>query len=301
MAQTVTSARHPGGASNFVARGKHMDLYGRPVLMGVLNATPDSFSDAGLYRTVSARVDRGLDLIADGADIIDIGGESAVTNRPAVAVDDEISRVVPVIEGLLTRAEVVVSVDTYKPAVASAAIAAGASIVNDISGLAAPELADICAVTGAALVVMHNRGVPKQRLVDPDLYIDVVEDVLGFLREQTELAERHGVSRQSLIVDPGPDFSKTPAQTIEVLRNVESLSTLGFPVLLPISRKDFIGALLGKPPRERLAGTLAALDHGLSSGVRIFRVHDVAEAKEFLDTRLALAGRFRSPLTKSER
>jgi dihydropteroate synthase len=262
--------------------------------MGVLNATPDSFSDAGLYRTVSERVERGLALIADGADIIDVGGESAVTDKPAVAAEEEIARVVPVIEGLLARAEIVVSVDTYKPAVASAAIAAGASIVNDISGLRDRGLADACSATGAALVVMHNRGVPKQRLVDPNLYADVVGDVVEFLRARTEEAERRGVLKQSLIVDPGPDFSKTPAQTIEVLRNIEAVGQLGFPVLMPISRKDFIGALVHRSPRQRLAGTLAALDHGVNHGAHIFRVHDVAEATAFVAVRRVLASAGRS-------
>ncbi len=182
-----------------------------------------------------------------------------------------------------------VSVDTYKPAVAKAAVAAGASIVNDISGLRAPELAEVCAATDAALVVMHNRGVPKQRLLDTDLYQDVVGDVVEFLRARIAAAEQRGVPRQNLIVDPGPDFSKTPAQTIELLRNIESIGQLGFPLLLPISRKDFIGALVRRPPRERLAGTLAALDHGLRHGADIFRVHDVAEAKSFIAARSALA------------
>jgi dihydropteroate synthase len=280
--------RHGAAAMGFTAQGRHMDVDTAPLLMGVLNATPDSFSDAGLYRTPTERIERGLELVADGADIIDVGGESAVTNRPAVSADDEIARVVPVIEGLAARSEIVISVDTYKPVVADAAIAAGAGIVNDISGLRDPALADTCAATGAALVVMHNRGVPKQRLVDPDLYTDVVGDVVEFLRERTQLAEQHGVPKQSVIIDPGPDFSKTPAQTVEVLRNIDTFKQLGYPVLMPISRKDFIGALLRKPPRARLAGTIAALDHGLTHGAHIFRVHDVAEARAFVSTRTAL-------------
>jgi dihydropteroate synthase len=256
--------------------------------MGVLNATPDSFSDAGLYPTLAARVERGLQLIHDGADIVDVGGESAATDKPAVSAEEEIDRVVPLITELAGRSEIVISVDTYKPRVASAAIAAGASIVNDISGLRDPALADVCAATGAALVVMHNRGVPKQRLTDPQLYDDVVDDVVSFLRERTALAEQRGVAADNVIVDPGPDFSKTPAQTIEVLRNVDVIVNLGYPVLMPISRKDFIGALLQQKPRARLAGTLAALDHGLTHGAHIFRVHEVAEARAFVSTRKAL-------------
>ncbi len=256
--------------------------------MGVLNATPDSFSDAGLYQTVAERIDRGLRLVDDGADIIDVGGESATTDTQAVSVDEEIARVVPVIEGLAMRASTLISVDTYKPDVARAAIKAGASIVNDISGLRDPALAEVCAGYGAGLVVMHNRGVPKQRLLNPELYTGVVEDVLEFLSKRTQCAEERGVQRESLIVDPGPDFSKTPAQTIEVLRHLDVLTQLGYPILLPISRKDFIGALVRRRPRERLAGTLAALDHGVAGGANIFRIHDVAEAHQFIATRGAL-------------
>jgi len=272
----------------FRARGEWIDLRTAPRLMGVLNATPDSFSDGGRYRTLTQRIERGLQLVSDGADMIDVGGESAVTNRPAVGVDEEIARVVPLIEGLLARVQSVISVDTYKPAVAGAAIAAGASIVNDTSGLRDAALADTCAASGAALVVMHTRAAPKRRLQDPGLYGNVVEDVVAFLRERTELAQRRGVPKERLIVDPGPDFSKTPAQTVEALRHVATIARLGYPVLLAISRKDFLGALLGRPPRARLAGTLAALDHGLSSGARIFRVHDVAQARAFISARPAL-------------
>jgi dihydropteroate synthase len=183
-----------------------------------------------------------------------------------------------------------VSVDTYKPAVARAAIAAGASIVNDVSGLRDPELAEVCAQTGAALVMMHTRAAPKQRMQDPDLYEDVVEDVLSFLAERIAVALEAGVAEEQLIVDPGPDFAKTPAQTIEVLTNISRLHALERPLLMAISRKDFIGALTGRPPRERLAGTLAALTHGVDAGAHIFRVHDVAAASDFLKVRAALAG-----------
>ncbi len=275
-------------ATSFTACSQRIDVSGAPLLMGVLNATPDSFSDAGRYRTLEARIGRGVSLVEDGADILDIGGESAVTDRPAVAAEEEIERVAPLIAALAQRTPAVISVDTYKPAVAAAAIAAGASIVNDIGGLADPVLADVCASTGAALVVMHNRGVPKRRLTDPQLYDDVLADVVGFLRERTALAERHGVPPHGLIVDPGPDFSKTPAQTVEVLHGVAAVAQLGHPLLLAISRKDFIGALLRRRPRERLPGTLAALDHGMRNGATIFRVHDVAAARAFVATREAL-------------
>ena len=184
----------------------------------------------------------------------------------------------------------IVSVDTYKPSLARAAIAAGASIINDASGLRDPGVAEVCAQTGAALVVMHTRAAPRERLQDPDLYGDVTGEVLAFLRERMATAVRLGVAPKQLIVDPGPDFAKTPAQTIRLLAEVGRLHELHRPLLLAISRKDFIGALTRRAPRERLAGTLAALAHGVDAGAHIFRVRDVAAAADFLTVRAALSG-----------
>jgi dihydropteroate synthase len=277
-----------GRGAVLTACGVDIDL-SRPVVMGIVNASPDSFSDGGLYPTLVSRVALARELLAAGAGIIDIGGESATTNRPVVDEDVEIERVVPLIEEVV-RLGAVVSVETYKPRVAAAAIAAGAVIVNDVSGLRDPGLADVCAETGAALVVMHTRSPPRQRLHDPDRYADVLADVLGFLGERIVLARSRGVVATQLIVDPGPDFSKTPAQTIELLRGAARLHELGRPVLMAVSRKDFVGALTGRPPRERLAGSLAAVSHGLDIGARIFRVHDVAAVADFLAVRAALRG-----------
>jgi dihydropteroate synthase len=262
----------------------------RPWLMGIVNATPDSFSDAGLEQTVEARVKLAATLLADGADVIDIGGESGVTNRPPVEPDEEISRVVPLIERVVGELGARVSVDTYKPAVARAAIAAGASIVNDVSGLRDPALADVCAQTGAALVLMHTIAPPKQKLLDPGLDGRIVSDVERFLAERIELAVSRGVAFEQLMVDPGPDFSKTPAQTVAVLRALPALHALGRPILLAVSRKDFVGALTGRPPRARLAGTLAAMSHGVDAGAHVVRIHDVADAADFLAVRAALRG-----------
>ena len=163
-------------------------------------------------------------------------------------------------------------------------------IVNDVSGLRDPGVAEVCAQTGAALVVMHTRAAPRQRRQDPDLYGDITAEVLAFLRERMAVAIAAGVAPEQLIVDPGPDFAKTPAQTIRLLAEVARLHELGRPLLMAISRKDFIGALTGRAPRERLAGTLAALAHGVQAGAHIFRVHDVAAAADFLTVRAALAG-----------
>jgi dihydropteroate synthase len=272
------------------AAGRVLELGSRPWLMGVVNASPDSFSDGGSYRTPEQRMALAAELLRAGADILDVGGESASTDRPPVEVGQEIERVVPLIERVAGELGAVVSVDTYKPAVARAAIAAGASIVNDVSGLFDPELAEVCAQTGAALIVMHTRAAPKQHMQDPDLYGNVTQDVLSFLEERIAVARRAGVAREQLIVDPGPDFAKTPAQTVELLANISRLHALGYPVLMAISRKDFIGALTGRAPRERLAGTLAALAHGVDEGAHIFRVHDVAAASDFLTVRAALRG-----------
>jgi dihydropteroate synthase len=257
--------------------------------MGIVNATPDSFSDAGDHPTLESRVERAAELVEAGADLIDVGGESARGDTPAVAPEEEIERVVPLVERIAGLG-VAVSVDTYKPAVAEAAIAAGAVLVNDVSGLRDVALADLCARTGAGLVLMHTRAAPKGTLLDPARYDDVAADVAGFLHERITLAIARGVDPEQLLLDPGPDFSKTPAQTVAVLRALSELHELGRPILLAVSNKDFVGALTGRPPRERLAGTLAAVAHGVENGVHVLRVHDVAAAADFLRVHAALRG-----------
>jgi dihydropteroate synthase len=273
------------------AAGRRLELGDRPLLMGIVNATPDSFSDAGGLRTLEDRVELAASMLAAGADMIDIGGESGVTNRPPVEPEEEIERVVPLIELVKRELGVLVSVDTYKPSVARAAIAAGASIVNDVSGLRDPGLADVCAETGAALVLMHTRAEPKKKVLDLSYDEGVADDVLEFLTERIELARARGVAFEQIIVDPGPDFAKTPAQTVEALRSLHRLHDLERPVLLAVSRKDFVGAITLRPPRQRLAGTLAALAHGVDAGAHILRVHDVAQAADFLAVRDVLEGR----------
>ena len=263
-------------------------LGGRPWLMGIVNATPDSFSDAGERRTLEQRIELAAELLDQGADVIDIGGESGVTNHPPVAPGEEIKRVVPLIARVAGELGALVSVDTYKPEVARAAIAAGASIVNDVSGLRNPELADVCAQTGSALVLMHTRAAPKQKLFDPSLDSRVVAEVKSFLSERIELAVRRGMVFEQLMLDPGPDFGKTPAQTVEALRGLERLHELGRPLLLAVSRKDFVGAITGRAPRERLAGTLAAIGYGLDAGAHVLRVHDVAATADYVAVRAAL-------------
>jgi dihydropteroate synthase len=272
------------------ARGQRIALEGAPLLMGIVNATPDSFSDAGELPDVGVRVERARELAAAGARILDVGGESAFGGRPPVPADEEAARVVPVIERIARELDVLVSVDTYKPAVAEAAIAAGAHIVNDVSGLRDPALADVCAVTGAGLVLMHTRAAPKQTLLDPALYDDVAADVRDFLAERIEVAEAAGMHPEQLMLDPGPDFAKTPAQTVAVLRRLELLHELGRPLLLAVSRKDFLGAITGRGPRERGAATLAAVGWAADAGAHVVRVHDVRAAADFLAVRAVLQG-----------
>ena len=270
-------------------RDRVLELGARPLLMGILNASPDSFSDPGDDPGVEARVARARGLLEAGADLLDVGGESARGDRPPVGAAEEIERVAPLIERLAAEGAVV-SVDTYKPEVAEAAVAAGAALVNDVSGLRDPGLADVCARTGAGLVIMHTRVAPKGTLLDPGRYGDVVEDVVSLLRERMSVALERGVASEQIVLDPGPDFAKTPAQTVAVLRRLDAVVALGRPVLLAVSNKDFVGALTGRPPRERLAGTLAALAYGVDAGAHILRVHDVAAAADHLRVRAALRG-----------
>jgi dihydropteroate synthase len=260
----------------------------RPLVMGIVNANPDSFSDARRLRTLDEQVAHALALVAQGADLIDVGGESGVTYTDATDARVEAGRVVPLVERLVAEG-VTVSVDTWKPAVARAATGAGAAIVNDVSGLRDPELADVAAETGAGLVVMHTRAAPKA-VGFPDYGGDVVGDVVAFLRERIALARARGVAAEQLIVDPGPDFAKSPAQSVEVLRALERLHELGRPILLAPSRKYFVGAITGREPADRLAGTLAALGDGVARGAAIVRVHDVAAAVDYLRVRRVMAG-----------
>ena len=257
----------------------------RPLLMGIVNANPDSFSDATRLGTLDEQVAAALRLVADGADLVDVGGESGVTYTGLTAVETEIERVVPLVERLVAEG-VAVSVDTFKAPVAAAALAAGATTINDVSGLADEELARLCAAHGASLVVMHTRAAPKQ--VRFPAYDDVVADVVGFLRERVARARALGVER--VIVDPGPDFAKTPADTVTVLQAFEQLVALGEPVLAAVSRKYFLGAITGRPPDQRLGATVAAALWAADAGAAMLRVHDVAEVADALAVRDVLAG-----------
>lgn len=261
----------------------------RPLIVGVVNATPDSFSDRGDRSTAGSirQVERHLE---DGAAIIEIGGESNVTNRPAVAAREEIQRIMPVVDAAVS-AGAVVSVDTYKPEVAEAALGAGAAIVNDISGGGNPDLLAAIAAGGAAIVLMHTVVEPKSQRWDESAYPEgITAHQLAFFEERLERLAALGIGRDRVVIDPGPDFGKTPRQTVDSLRGLPELAALGCPVMLAVSRKDFIGALNHRPPSERAAGTLAALAFGLEAGGRLLRVHDVAGTRDFLTVLDALRG-----------
>jgi dihydropteroate synthase len=254
----------------------------RPALMGVVNANPDSFSDPG-HRGLDEVLEQVRAMAADGATVIDVGGQSGITNVPEVDPDEEIRRVEPVVRAIVAEhPELVISVDTYKPPVIEAVLEAGAHIVNDVSGMRAPELAPLVAEHRAALVIMHTAAPPKTRLQASDLYGDVVIEVRDFLAAKVAEAVEAGVHPESIVTDPGPDFTKTPAQTIEVLRHLPALNPTALPMLLAISRKDFIGALTQTRPKERGAGTLAAVAAVGSGSGTILRVHDVGEVRRFL-------------------
>jgi dihydropteroate synthase len=283
-ASVQTRPAAPGGLSLPYAR-LVCDL--RPMLMGVVNATPDSFSDGGaLYPAdgggsagpghPEAAIAHGRRLLADGADVVDVGGESSRPGAEPVAEGEELARVVPVVEALAADGAVV-SVDTKKPAVARAAVEAGAVLVNDVSGAADPELLAAVAESGAGYVLMHIRGGPADMQSRTD-YDDVAAEVHAFLAEGLERCEHAGIPRERVAVDPGVGFAKTPEGSLTLLRSLDRFRSLGRPVLVGASRKSFLGKLFGLPLDGRLEGSLACVATAVQAGAGIVRVHDVAES-----------------------
>jgi dihydropteroate synthase len=256
-------------------------------LMGIVNATPDSFSDRQGAKRLDELVARAHELVDAGAAMVDVGGESGRTDRAVVPVEEEIARAVPLVERLAGEG-LTVSVDTWRAPVARAALTAGATMINDVSGLSDPGVADACAAAGAALVITHTRLPPKVKGF-PE-YADVVGDVIELLEERAAAAEARGVERGRLVFDPGIDLGKTPAESIEVLRRLPELTVLGGPLLVAVSRKDFVGALTGRAPAARDPGTLAAVDRAVAGGADLLRVHDVAGVRDYLAVRAALDG-----------
>jgi dihydropteroate synthase len=253
-------------------RDRTLDLR-RPLVVGILNATPDSFYDQGRYFERDAAVARADAMVAEGADLIEVGGETARPGPP-LDEDEEARRVVPLIEALSARLPIPVSVDTYKPAVAQRAVGAGAVLINDISGLEDIWMAEVAAASGAGLVVMHIQGRPKVRQLNPR-YRSVVDEVYAFLEGRTAAAEAAGVPRARLVVDPGFSFGKAPRHDVEVLRRLGEFRSLGYPIYLATSRKNYIRDLLGLPFEELLEGTAAAVAYGVAQGASLVRTHDV--------------------------
>lgn len=250
----------------------------RALIMGVLNVTPDSFSDGGLYLRTEDAVRRAEEMAQEGADIIDIGGESSRPGAEPVPLEEELRRVIPVVREVVRRLPVPISVDTYKAEVARRALEEGASIVNDISALRFdPDMAEVVAERGGPVVLMHMKGTPRDMQRNP-YYEDVLGEVEGFLRERKEAAIGMGIPEQNIILDPGIGFGKRVQDNLQLLKNLDRLASLGSPLLVGTSRKSFIGAVLDLPVEERLEGTLATLVLAVAKGAKVLRVHDVKPA-----------------------
>ncbi len=255
----------------------------RPLVVGILNLTPDSFSDGGRYRTAEAAVDAALAMEAEGADVIDVGGESTRPGSEPLSAEEELGRVLPVVERAAPRLRIPISVDTTKYEVAQAALGAGAEIVNDISGLRFdPRVARLAAETGAGLILMHLRGVPRT-MQEEIHYEDLLGEVTAELRHSLEAARAAGCRDEQLVADPGIGFGKTAEHNLILLNHLDALKALGRPILVGPSRKSFIGKRLDLPLGERVEGTLAACVVALLRGARLFRVHDVRPARRALD------------------
>lgn len=251
------------------ARGRRLDYAGRTLVMGILNVTPDSFSDGGRSAALDDAVANAHRLVAEGADILDIGGESTRPGHTPVPVEEELRRVLPAVEAL-AGLPVPLSIDTQKAAVAEAALKAGASLLNDIWGLMGdPDMARVAAAYDAGVVAMHNRAT-----VDPE--VDIVADILGFFEQALERAARAGIRPDRIALDPGIGFGKTFEQNLKALASLETFGRLGFPLLLGTSRKSLIGKVIETTPAERLPGTIASNVLGIRAGCAIIRVHDVA-------------------------
>ncbi|MDD2700537.1 MAG: dihydropteroate synthase [Sideroxydans sp.] len=252
----------------------------RPKVMGIVNVTPDSFSDGGRYDTFSSAIEHAYQLIEDGADMLDIGGESTRPGAAEVGEQEELDRVLPVIEGL-RGISVPISIDTWKPVVMRAAIKAGASMVNDVNALQADGALQAVAATEGAVCLMHKQGTPQSMQQQPD-YRDVVSEVADFLKQRVAVAEQAGIARDRIVIDPGFGFGKTLAHNLDLLRELQGFSALGVPVLAGLSRKSMLGAVTGRDVNERLAASVAAAMLAVQRGAAIVRVHDVRETVDAL-------------------
>ncbi len=284
--------RHSGTARRLIIPCGRLRLVyrGWPLVMGILNVTPDSFSDGGCFLDPRRAVQHGLTLSRHGADLLDVGGESTRPGAVPVAVDEELARVVPVIQRLASVVQIPIAVDTSKAAVADAALAGGASIVNDVSALRSdPGMAAVVARHRAAVILMHRRGTPSTMQRAPR-YRDVVEEVARFLAEAAGRAQEAGIPRSRILIDPGLGFGKTVAHNLSLMRHLDRLISLGYPVVVGPSRKTFIGRTLQAEVHDRLAGTLACVAYAERLGAQLVRVHDVQETAHLLAMLTAIEG-----------
>lgn len=269
-----------------VCRDAVLDL-AEPVVMGILNVTPDSFSDGGRHADIEAAVEWGLAMAAEGAGIIDVGGESTRPGAAPVDLEDELARVVPVIERLARQASVLISVDTTKPEVMRAAVAAGACLINDVRALQAPGALATAAEAGAGVCLMHMRGEPRTMQVDPQ-YRSVVEEVRDDLTARIAACEAAGIPREQICVDPGIGFGKCPEHNLALLAALDRLADPGIPVLVGVSRKSLLGIITGRPTAQRLAGSVALAALSVMRGAAIIRAHDVAATVDAVKVASAL-------------
>jgi dihydropteroate synthase len=247
--------------------------------MGILNVTPDSFSDGGKFFKFEDAVARGMKMVEEGADIIDVGGESTRPESDPVSTQEELSRVIPVISSLVRGTNAPISVDTYKADVARQALDAGAQMINDISALRFdPQMRNLVRESGVPVVLMHIKGTPKNMQKDPS-YQNVIAEISQYLKESIQMARDAGIEAGKIIIDPGIGFGKRLQDNLNILKNLKEFSILGCPILIGCSRKSFIGRILGLPPEERLEGSLAALAASVINGANVVRVHDVKESK----------------------
>ena len=260
--------------------GHALDLGKKTCIMGVLNVTPDSFSDGGRFFNSDKALEQGIELVRDGADIIDVGGESTRPYSNPVSVDEELERVIPVVEGLKKEIDRPISIDTCKAAVAREAVKAGASIINDISALGFDRgMAAAVVEAGVPVVLMHMQGAPGNMQVNPS-YHDLIPEILNFLKTAADKAVAAGIKRDLIIVDPGIGFGKNFEHNLTIIRELDRFAALDMPVLLGTSRKSFIGRILGNEPVERDGGTMATVTAGIMNGAHIVRVHNVKMAVE---------------------
>ena len=270
--------------------GKHRLDLSHPRVMGILNRTPDSFSDGGAYAGLDAALQHARDMARDGADIIDVGGESTRPGAAPVSLQEELDRVIPVIERLAREFDTPLSVDTSKPEVMGAAVKAGAAMINDVYALRRPGALEAAARSRAVVCLMHMQGEPRSMQKDPH-YRDVVREVADFLKERADAALAAGIPHDKLVLDPGFGFGKTLEHNLELLQRLPDLAASGYPLLVGLSRKSMIGTLLGGvPPDGRLQGSIAAALMAAQRGARILRVHDVAATVEALRITAALTG-----------